>query len=78
MVLGEKAVKALRHAELPREVMDAVDSAPRYAEGRGLRLEVRFKKDIDSIRKLARAKMANRVARRRGIRFGPTPSRTGG
>jgi hypothetical protein len=59
IVLGEKAVKAARQARLPPEVLERVEAAPRYAEGRGLRLEVRFKKDIDAIRELARAKMAN-------------------
>jgi hypothetical protein len=55
--LGEKAVKAVRDLKVPQAMLEAIDAAPRYAEGRGVRLEVRNKKDLDGIVKIAMAKM---------------------
>ncbi len=57
--LGEKAVSAVRGTGLSRVVLDVVDNATKYAEGRAVRLEVRYKKDLPDIEKLAAAKMAN-------------------
>ena len=39
--LGEKAVKAAHESDLPVSVLGVIDSAKKYAEGRGVRLEVR-------------------------------------
>jgi hypothetical protein len=58
LTLGEKAVRAAREAGLPAAVMALVDAAPRYPEGRGVRLEVRSLRDVAAVRKLAAAKMA--------------------
>jgi hypothetical protein len=38
--LGEKAVAQAHAAKLSKELLSAIDAAPRYAEGRGLRLQV--------------------------------------
>ena len=57
--LGEKAVKAAHAGDLPASVLAVIDSARRYAEGRGVRLEVRSAKDVRSVEKLAVIKMAN-------------------
>ena len=57
LVLGEKAVKATRDSAVPAPMLAAIEAAPRYGEGRGLRLEVRNKKDLDGIVKLAMIKM---------------------
>lgn len=57
--LGEKAVEAARAAGLTGSVIDVIDSATKYAEGLAVRLEVRYKKDVPDIEKLAAAKMAN-------------------
>ena len=57
--LGEKAVKAAHESDLPASVLKTVDNAPKYAEGRGLRLEVRDLSDVRVVEKLAVAKMAN-------------------
>lgn len=40
LALGEKAVAQARRARLPGEVIEAIDAAPRYAEGRGFRVAV--------------------------------------
>jgi hypothetical protein len=57
--LGEKAVKAAHDSGLPSSVLEAIDSAKKYAEGRGVRFEVRSAKDVHNIEKLAVIKMAN-------------------
>jgi len=57
--LGQKAVDAAFESALPRTVLDTIESSPKYAEGRGVRLEVHTREDVDSIRLLAEIKMAN-------------------
>jgi hypothetical protein len=57
--LGEKAVKVAHDSKLPAEVLEAIDNAPRYAEGRGVRFEVRSAKDVRNVEKVAIIKMAN-------------------
>lgn len=59
IVLGEKAVKAARAAPLRDSVLTLIEEAPRYPEGRGVRIEVRTKKDLESVVRLAGVKMAN-------------------
>ncbi len=39
--LGENAVKAAHESDLPLSVLETIDSAKKYAEGRGVRLEVK-------------------------------------
>jgi hypothetical protein len=58
MVLGEKAVAVALKMKLPATVVKEIKTAKRYAEGRALRFEIRFKKDLDTITKLATAKMS--------------------
>jgi hypothetical protein len=57
--LGEKAVSAAHESDLPALVLEAIDSARKYAEGRGVRLEVREPGDLGAIVKLATIKMKN-------------------
>ena len=57
--LGEKAVKAAHQRDLPVSVLDMIDSARRYMEGRAVRLEVRNSKDVGIVEKLATIKMAH-------------------
>ena len=58
-VLGEKAVKAAHDKGLPAPILAAIDQAPKYAEGRGIRIEIRNKKDFENVKKVAAIKMAN-------------------
>ena len=58
IVLGARAIAAARSARLPARVLDLLASAPRYAEGTGVRLPVSKVGDLASIRKLAALKMA--------------------
>ncbi len=57
--LGEKAVADAREAGLPAAVLKVIDEARRYAEGRGVRLEVRTVAEARNIEKLAIVKMAH-------------------
>jgi hypothetical protein len=57
--LGEKAVKAAHESDLPVSVLEVIDSAKKYAEGRGVRLEVRSAEDVRNVEKLAVIKMTN-------------------
>jgi len=58
MALGEKAVHAALQGNLPAEVRAVIDEAPRYAEGRGIRLPVARKRDLRAVGILAAAKMS--------------------
>lgn len=57
--LGEKAATAAHNSDLPGEVLETIDKAPKYAEGRGVRFEVKNAKQVSWIAKLARLKMEN-------------------
>ena len=57
--LGEKAVAAAHLLRLPAELLNAIDAAPRYAEGRGVRIEVSKKGQVRSLAMLAQAKHEN-------------------
>ena len=54
VVLGEKAARATGQ---PKDVLAAVDAAPRQAEGRGIRREVSSAKDVELVRRLVALKM---------------------
>jgi hypothetical protein len=58
-ILGAKAVEAARQSKLPKAVIKIIDEAPRYPEGTGVRLEIRARKDLAAVRKLAEVKLAN-------------------
>ena len=58
-VLGDRAVAAARASDLPKRVIKALDEAPRYAEGTGLRLLIKGRKDLAGIRELAVIKLEN-------------------
>lgn len=57
--LSEKACRAVQGSDLPARILEIVRNAPQYAEGRGVRVEVRTKKDLESAETLASVKMAN-------------------
>jgi len=46
LALGEKAVAAAYQQRLPAPVLKLLDEAPKYAEGRGVRLAVRHPHDV--------------------------------
>ena len=57
--LGERAVAAAAERRLPKAIVEAIDAAPRYAEGRGLRLEVRRATLLPALKTLAACKMSS-------------------
>jgi hypothetical protein len=58
-VLGEKAVRAAHDRGLSDPVLEIIDAAPKYAEGRGVRIEVKTRKDLENAKTLAAIKMAS-------------------
>lgn len=57
--LGERVCSVGRNTGLQPSVVELIDSAPKYAEGRGVRIPVKTKDDVDDVVKLAGAKAAN-------------------
>jgi hypothetical protein len=58
VVVGEKAIERARAAGIASEAtLAAVDAAPRYAEGRGVRVTVRTPHDLAMAKELARIKL---------------------
>jgi hypothetical protein len=58
-ILGAKAMCAARQCKLPMRIVKAMDEAPKYPEGTGVRLKVKSAKDIGALKKLAAIKLAN-------------------
>jgi hypothetical protein len=58
-VFGEKAVTAAEQSTLPESILDMIRNARKYAEGRGIRFEVRGQEDVENVKKLIEIKMAN-------------------
>jgi hypothetical protein len=58
-VLGDRAVAAAQDGGLSKSVLKILKEAPHYPEGTGLRLLVKNAKDLPTIQKLAKIKLAN-------------------
>jgi uncharacterized protein DUF3788 len=57
--LGEKAVAAAHAARLSAAILRIIDEAPRYAEGRGVRIPVRGSRQLTTLARLAEIKREN-------------------
>jgi hypothetical protein len=57
--LGDKAIQAAHQSKLPKRVIKIIDEAKRYAEGTGVRLDIKKPKDIDIVKKLTTIKLDN-------------------
>ena len=57
-ILGDKAVRAAKESDFPKQIVEAMKKAPKYPEGTGIR-EVKSPRDIAPLRKLAAIKLAN-------------------
>jgi hypothetical protein len=57
--LGDKAVEAARQSRLPPSVIKTINEAKRYAEGTGVRMEMKKPKDIEIVKQLAAIKLAH-------------------
>ena len=58
-VFGEKAVSAVQNSDLPEPIKLELKNARKYAEGRGLRIDVKSAKDVKNIQKLVQIKVKN-------------------
>jgi len=58
-VFGEKAVAAVEKSGLPKELITELKNARKYAEGRGLRIDVKNSTDVEHIKKLVEIKVNN-------------------
>jgi len=59
LVLGDKAVKAVRESKFPERALKTVAEARRYAEGTGIRLRVDGPEDLAVVERLAIIKIEN-------------------
>ena len=57
--LGDRAVQAAKESGLPDHVLKLIAGARRYAQGTGVRAEVRSREDREAVVALARIKLAN-------------------
>lgn len=59
-VFGDKAVDELLQSPVSKDTLQQLADAPRYAEGRGIRIDIRKKGDIRDIAALVDAKLKTR------------------
>ena len=58
-IFGDKAVTAIEQSDLPDDIKETLRNARKYAEGRGLSLEVKSLEKIEIIKKLIEIKIDN-------------------
>ena len=56
---GEKAVAVVEKSDLPQELITELKNARKYAEGRGLRIDVKSPADVENIKKRVEIKANN-------------------
>ena len=59
IILGGRAMVAARQSKLSAAALRALDEAPKYPEGTGVRLVIKGPKDIPTVKKLATVKLEN-------------------
>jgi hypothetical protein len=67
LVLGERAAQSAEAGSLPPLALAALRGAPKYAEGRGIRLSVTSRATLEAVRALIAFKLpapASRVSRK--------------
>lgn len=58
-VFGDRAVSAVEKSDLPEDIKNELKNARKYAEGRGLRIEVKSRKVVEHVKKLIDIKISN-------------------
>ena len=58
-VFGDKAVAVVEQSDLPRDLIRTFKNARKYAEGRGLQIDVKRSADVKHIKKLVNIKVNN-------------------
>ena len=59
LVLGDRAMEAVRRVSLSSDTLDVILSAKKYGEGTGFRLPVATVSDLDDIKTLVEVKIAH-------------------
>jgi len=58
-ILGEKAMQAAHATKLPARIVRVLETAPKYPEGSGVRLDVKSPREIAALLTLAAIKVAH-------------------
>jgi len=58
-VFGDRAVAEIVSSDLPKAVIEEITNAKKYAEGRGIRIDVKTRRDVESVKKLIAFKVMN-------------------
>lgn len=58
-VFGDRAVEAVVKSQLPETIKNELLNARKYAEGRGIRVEIRDDSQLENVLKLIRIKIEN-------------------
>jgi signal transduction histidine kinase len=58
-VFGDKAVSVVEQSDLPEDIKTELRNARKYVEGREIRIEVKFRKDVEVVKKVFDIKVAN-------------------
>ncbi len=56
-IFGDRAVAAIEGSDLPEEIIDRLRNAKKYAEGRGIQLQVTSVADVENVKKLVEQKL---------------------
>lgn len=57
IVFGEKAVAEIVKSDLPEDIITEIKNTKKYAEGRGLRIDVNNKTSLEIVKKLVQIKV---------------------
>jgi hypothetical protein len=58
-IFGDKAVAVVEQSDLPKGIVDTLKNARKYAEGRGIQIEVKTPLDVENVKKLVDIKIKN-------------------
>ncbi|MHC4328327.1 MAG: DUF3788 domain-containing protein [Planctomycetota bacterium] len=58
-VFGDKAVAAAEQSDLPKDLITTLKNARKYAEGRGLQIDVKGPVNVENVKKLVEIKVNN-------------------
>ena len=58
-VFGDRAVAEIVTSDLPKAMIEEITNAKKYAEGRGIRIDVKTRRDVESVKKLIAFKVMN-------------------
>jgi hypothetical protein len=58
-VFGDRAVEAVMKSQLPETIKNELFNARKYAEGRGIRFEIRDESLLENVKELIRIKVEN-------------------